>query len=194
MKRIFVVVAIAVTVLATNVVSVGAAGQGKPVFEERFSFDDPAELDVELSSECGIQILVSGSGKVAIKEYADGSSVVHFRTNNEFYSPDTGETLLRRDAATLRGFSEEVFNPEDEILTIMFDDTFVGLPAQWSKRGEGVLLRDAGSVRFQGTVVLDFSGGEEPIELFFEEMQTVRGPHPELDTDVLGFICEQLGA
>jgi hypothetical protein len=113
------VVAIAVTVFATNVVSVGAAGQRKPEFQEKFSFEEPEARDDFLSDVCGIEVSVSESGMGTFKEYAGGSFVVHFNTNARFHSDTTGETLLRRDAATLRGSGEEVFNPEDETLTTL---------------------------------------------------------------------------
>jgi len=139
-------------------------------------------------------VYVEGSGRDTFNLFEDGSIVVHFGSTFVVHSPDTGETLYRSEAAKLSAAPEtEVFDPEAETLTISTDETFTGLPAKWSKRGEGVLLRDAGWVRFEATVVLDVSGPEEEL-ISFEETVTVRGPHPELETDVVAFICDALGA
>ena len=169
------------------------AGQGKPEVRERYDFVEEEARDEFLSDVCGIDVLVSGEGKGTFTAYADGSVTDHFNTRFTFTSPDTGETLVRTDAATFRGQGEEVFDPDTQTLTITFRDEYYGLPAKWSKPGEGTLLRDAGIAVFDGTVVLDVSG-PEPELVSFDEVITTKGPHPELDTDVLAFICSALGA
>lgn len=170
------------------------AGQGKPIEREKSTFEQPLERDDFLSDVCGIEVYVEGSGRDTFNLYEDGSIVVHFGSTFILHSPDTGETLYRTEAAKFSAEPEtEVFDPVAETLTISFEDTFTGLPAKWAKRGEGVLLRDAGWVTFEGTVVLDVSG-DEPEEISFEETITQRGPHPELETDVVAFICDALGA
>ena len=170
------------------------AGQGKPIEREKSTFEEPLFRDDFLSDACGIEVYVEGSGRDIFNLYEDGSLVVHFGSTFIVHSPDTGETLYRTEAAKLSAAPEtEVFDPEAGTLTISFEETFTGLPAKWSKRGEGTLLRDAGWVTFQGTVVLDISG-PEPEVISFEETITQRGPHPELETDVVAFICDALGA
>jgi hypothetical protein len=193
MRRFGTVLLVVIGLAAGPLAPTAMAGQGRPVVQERSSFDDPSMQDEFLSEVCGISVFVASSGKEIFKLYSDDSIVVHFNSLTTFYSPETGETLIRTDAANFRSTGSEVFDPLTETLTIMFDDTFIGLPAKWSKPGEGVLLRDAGSVRFQGTVVLDVSE-EEPVFVSFEEMRTIHGPHPELETDVLSMICGALGA
>ena len=185
-----------VSVLGLLVVLAPAAlaGQGKPIERVKSTFEEPLERDDFLSEVCGIEVYVEGSGRDAVNIYEDGSMVVHFGSTFILHSPDTGETLYRTEAAKFSAEPEtEVFDPVAETLTISFEDTFTGLPAKWAKRGEGVLLRDAGWVTFQGTVVLDVSG-DEPEVISFDETITQRGPHPELETDVVAFICEALGA
>ena len=170
------------------------AGPGKPDVVERYDFVDEEHRDDFLSDVCGIEVYVSGEGKGTFKAYPDGSITDHFNTRFVFTSPDTGETLIRTDAATFRGQGEEVVDAEAETVTITFRDEYYGLPAKWSKPGEGTLLRDAGIAIFDGTVVLDVSG-DEPVPIFFDETITTKGPHPELlETDVLAFICSSLGA
>ena len=169
------------------------AGQGEPEFRERYSFVEEQARDEFLSDVCGIDVYVSGEGKGTFTAYADGFITDHFNTRFVFTSPDTGETLIRMDGATVRAQGEEVFDPATETLTITFREEFYGLPAKWSKPGEGTLMRDAGIAVFDGTVVLDVSG-PEPEVISFDETITTKGPHPELETDVLAFICSALGA
>lgn len=193
-RRFGTVLLLVMGLLVATLAPAALAGQGKPIIREKSTFADPLARDDFLSDVCGIEVYVEGSGRDTVNVYPDGSTVVHFGSTFVLHSPDTGETLYRKEAAKFRAAPEtEVFDPEAETLTISWDETFTGLPAKWSKRGEGVLLRDAGWVRFQGTVVLDVSG-PEPEEVSFEEIVTVRGPHPELETDVLAFICDALGA
>lgn len=170
------------------------AGQGKPEFRERYEFEEEEpHKDEFLSDVCGIEIYHLEESKGTFTAYPDGSITNHFNTRTVFTSPETGQTLIRTDAATMRGQGEEIFDPVTETLTINFRDEFYGLPAKWSKPGEGTLMRDAGIAIFEGTVVLDVSGPEEEL-ISFDETITTKGPHPELETDVLAFICSALGA
>lgn len=190
MKRLGIVVFVVMALVVTAAPAM--AGQGKPEFREKYSFVEEQTKDEFLSDVCGIDVYISGEGKGTFTAYEDGFVTDHFNTRFEFTSPDIGETLIRTDAATFRGRGEKVFDPEAETVTIMFRDEFYGLPAKWSKPGEGTLLRDAGIAIFEGTVVLDVSG-PEPEVIFFDETITTKGPHPELETDVLAFICTELG-
>lgn len=193
MKRFGMVALLTMSLVIASIAPALAKGQGKPVIREKNTFVEELHKEDFLSDVCGIDVYVEGSGRDTFNMYADGSVVVHFGSTFYFSSPDTGETLIRTDAATFRGQGEEVFDPIAETVTITFKDQFTGNPAKWRKKGEGVLLRDAGIAWFEGTVILDISG-PFPVEIFFEETITTRGPHPELETDVLAFICEALGA
>ena len=189
MRRLIVIVFVAFAMLAAGGTSVGAAGVGKPVAVEKFDRVFDSELDEFLTYVCGVEIWVGGHEKGTDNFYEDGSVRVHYNSTFEFHSPETGETMIRRDAANARVVGAETVDPETGWTTATFDELFVGLPAQWSKKGEGVLLRDAGQARFQGTVVFDDEGNF----VSFEETITTKGPHPELETDVLHFICDAMG-
>lgn len=194
MKRFGTVSLLVMGLLVGTLAPAALAGQGKPIEREKSTFEQPLERDDFLSDVCGIEVYVEGSGRYTFNLFEDGSAVEHYGSTFIVHSPDTGETLYRTEAAKFNAAPEtEVFDPEAETLTVSFDETFTGLPAKWSKRGEGVLLRDAGWARFQQTVVLDVSG-PEPEVISFEQTVTVRGPHPELETDVVAFICDALGA
>jgi len=193
-KRFGTVLLLVMSLVVVAVAPAAMAGQGKPIVREKSTWVDPAVQDGFLSDACGIDVYYEGSGRSTFNLYADGSIVDHFSAQSSLYSPETGETLYRQEVAKVNALPvTEVFDPEAETVTISYDETFTGVPSKWSKKGEGVLLRDAGWVRFQGTVVLDVSG-PEPEEISFDETRTVRGPHPELETDVVAFICEALGA
>lgn len=194
MKRFGTVLLLVMGLVVVALAPAAMAGQGKPIIREKSTYVDPATHEEFLSDACGIDIYYEGSGRSTFNLYADGSIVEHYSASSTLHSPETGETLYRQEVAKVNALeATEVFDPVAETLTISYDETFTGVPSKWSKRGEGVLLRDAGWVRFQGTVVLDVSG-PEPVEISLEETRTVRGPHPELETDVVAFICEALGA
>jgi hypothetical protein len=172
------------------------AGQGAPVVQERYSFEFGPEYDEFLSDVCGIDVYVEGHGKGTFKLYENGKVVDHYNTTEVFSSPDTGERVIRKAAATYRGTSSEEFDEETMIATITYDDSYVGLPSKWFKPGEGVLLRDAGQLRAIGTAVVDFSNPDEPVLISLDEEVMVKGPHPEWFLDFDEFValgCEALG-
>ena len=154
-------------------------------------------MDEFATDVCGTDIYHEISGKGTIKFYEDGLIVDHFNITTTSWNPATGDTVIRKEAATFRGMGEEIFDEATQTVTINFEDMFVGLPSKWYKPGEGVILRDAGSVTFAGTVVLDVSNPDEPVLISIDETMTINGPHDELETDfdeVVDIICGAHGA
>ena len=150
MRRFGTVLLLVMGLLVGTLAPAALAGQGKPIIREKSTFEHPRERDEFLSEVCGIDIYVEGSGRETFNLYDDDSIVGHVGSTFVLHSPDTGETLYRTEAVKFSAAAEtEVFDPVAETLTISWDDTATGLPAKWSKQGEGVLMRDAGWVRFQ---------------------------------------------
>jgi hypothetical protein len=197
MKRSLIVMLLTLGVVVGTLGPAAVAGKKAPVLHERYGFEFEPEYDEFLSDICGIDVYVEGSGKGTLKLYEDGRIVDHYNATEVYFSPDTGERLIRQAAATYRGYSSEEFDEETMIATITYDDFYVGLPSKWFKPGEGVLLRDAGTLRALGTAVVDFSNPDEPVLISLDEEVMVKGPHPEWFLDFDEFValgCEALGA
>ncbi len=195
-RRILAVASIAMALFVVALAPAGAAAQGAPEFRERYSFIEEAHADLFSSELCGVEIYHETAGKGTVKFYEDGLIVDHFNFTTTIWNPATGDTIIRKEAATFRGRGEEVFDPAAQTLTISFEDHFTGLPSMFYKPGEGLLWRDAGQAMFAGTVVLDVSG-PEPELVSIEETVTLKGPHPELTTDgaeLQAIYCGALGA
>lgn len=194
-SRMFTVASLALVLLFGALAPANAAGQGAPAFQERYGFAEDAQPDGFSSELCGAEIYSEVAGKGTVKFYEDGLIVDHFNITTTIWNPATGDTVIRKEAATFRGRGEEVFDPEAQTVTISFLDTFVGLPSMFYKPGQGLLWRDAGQAQFEGTLVLDVSG-PEPELVSFEESISVKGPHPELTTEgdeLVVIYCEALG-
>lgn len=181
MRRVGILALAVATLMLSVVPAVGAQG-GKPVFVDRFDDRFVEDPDLFVLDFCGVDgVRTEFHFKGSFTLYEDGSAKVHL--NEHIVSTDsaTGSLLLvTRNAFNI--FSEPVEEIVDEnagTLTLIFDDIFVGLPLRLMVPGEGVLLRDAGVVRFVATVVLDLETGEEIS--FTEEIIELHGPHPFLD-------------
>ena len=182
LRRILVVASVAMALFVVALAPAGAAGRGAPEFREKYKFEEPAHPDGFSSELCGVDIYQEVAGKGTVKFYGDGLIVDHFNFTTTIWNPATGDTVIRKEAATFRGRGQEVFDPVAQTLTISFEDRFTGLPSKFYKPGEGLLWRDAGQALFSGTVVLDVSG-PDPELVSIEETNTLKGPHPELTTD-----------
>ena len=102
----------------------------------------------------------------------------HVNQKVVFSNPANGAKLVERDAFTI--FSKpEVIIPNETTVTLMSSNTFKGLPLRWMQPGKGVLIRDAGQVTFDVTLVIDLDTGD--VISFEEEISNVKGPHPFLD-------------
>jgi hypothetical protein len=192
------ILALAVATLMLSVVPAVWAQGGKPVFVDRFDDRFVEDPDLFVLDFCGIDgVRTEFHFKGSFTLYEDGSAKLHL--NEDIVSTDsaTGSVLLVvRNAFNV--FSEPVEEIVDEdagTLTLIFDDTFVGLPLMWMVPGEGVLIRDAGVVRFVATVVLDLETGEEIS--FTAEITELHGPHPFLDLsdeEIAGIFCGAMSA
>lgn len=165
-----------------------AAVAGPPLVMEKFEDVFGPERDPFLSDVCGFDVFVEVHVKGKFTLFDDLSAKEHVNVHVVFTNPETGAAFLERDAFTV--FSDPVSETvEDDILTVRFSDTFKGLPLKWMQPGNGVLIRDAGQVTFEVTIVIDLMTGEEIS--FDEQISIVKGPHPFLDlsfeeTDAIG--------
>jgi hypothetical protein len=90
-----------------------------------------------------------------------------------------GKSVVISSAGLISGPAPIV---DEEAGTITFLTSFKGLPEKIQTANGPVLLRDAGFVTFADT--FDLETGE-----FISSEITVKGPHPELDSDFTLF-CE----
>ena len=152
----------------------GVASAAKPVerFHDRFTDAFSDEL-------CGIpvdvQLTVTDNFLLfADDTFADKSSVMVIYTN-----PENGKTVTVSSAGLVTGPPAVV---DEEAGTITFITTFVGLPEKIQTLRGRVLLRDAGIISFADT--FDLETGE-----FLGSEVTIKGPHPEAESDFEAF-CE----
>jgi hypothetical protein len=163
---------------------------GRPLFTETMVVDESAQVDPLLTDVCGFEISFEATGRVRTSIFEGGRIIDHVSVHSVLTNAATGETLDRLEVATVDTSGVESFDPTTGLLTIEIDDEVRGVPSKWSKPGEGTLLRDAGLLSFEGTVVVDLATGQTVSD---DVAETVRGPHPELlETDVIEFICANL--
>jgi hypothetical protein len=188
---------VVVALVATAAPAALAAGGGRPLVQERF--DDQFVEDPELSvlDACGVEVRTEFHFWGTFTFYADMTARTHFNDDIVSTDPATGEVLLvERNSGNV--FSEpvvEIIDEEAGTLTLMFEDTFRGVPLKWRVPGEGVVLLDAGTVTFNATLVIDLATDE--VISFEETLSDLHGPHPSLtqpDSETLDIFCEALGA
>jgi hypothetical protein len=192
--RIGLVVAV---VVATAAPAAWAAGGGKPLVQERFDDRFVEEPDPFVLDVCGVEVRTEFHFWGNFTLYPDMTARTHFNDDVVTTDPDTGEVLLvQRNSGNV--FSEpvvEIIDEEAGTLTVMFEDTFRGVPLKWRVPGEGVILLDAGTVTFTGTVVIDLATDE--VLSFEETLSDVHGPHPFLmlsEEETLDLFCGAMGA
>lgn len=184
---------VVVLVAATAPAALGAGG-GKPLqekFDDRFVEEpDPFVLEI-----CGVEVRTEFHFWGNFTLYPDMTARTHFNDHVVSTDPDTGEVLLVvRNSGNV--FSEPLVETIDEeagTLTVMFEDTFRGVPLKWRVPGEGVILLDAGTVTFTGTVVIDLATDE--IISFDETISDMHGPHPFLtqpEDEIIALFCEAM--
>lgn len=170
-------------VLSAVVGLASPASAGKPLVVERFRFEAGPFVDEFLLDICGFEVLTTVREKGTFILFDDGTLKEHLNRVITSTNPVNGITTTQRDARTF--ISEPVDEVVDEgagTVTLVFEDTFVGLPFRQMLPGEGVLIRDAGKAVVRVTIVLDLESGEE---LSFDlEVIEVRGPHPGGELDV----------
>jgi hypothetical protein len=99
-----------------------------------------------------------------------------------FTNPDNGKAVVLSSAGTVRGTAVI----DEQANTITFVTSYKGLPEKLQTANGPILLRDAGVITFADTFDLatgDFIGSEV----------TIRGPHPEADSDFVLF-CDVVTA
>ena len=157
-------------------------------YVERFSNADSGQ-DAFLTEACGAPITKAWSERGTYIEYADGSIKLHVNFQATYSGP--GGSAQEHGAWTLHGSPITV--TIDEVagtLTETFTDRHTGLPVKGMIPGSGIIVRDAGSVTFDVTVVFDLESGD--FISFSSVPRDVRGPHPSLDRDLLGELCDVL--
>jgi hypothetical protein len=162
---------VALTVLA--VLPASALG-AKPVeqFHDHFTESFSDEI-------CGIPVDVDLVVTDNFFLYADDSFKDTSSFMATFTNPVNGKSVVVSSAGLVSGPAPIV---DEEAGTITFFTTFKGLPERIQTANGPVLLRDAGFVTFADT--FDLETGE-----FISSEITVKGPHPELDSDFTLF-CE----
>jgi len=196
MRRLWTALVV-VALVATAVPTALAAGGGRPLEQERFDdrfVDDP---DPFVLDECGVEVRTEFHIWGTFRLYPNMTARNHFNTHIVSKNPDTGGVLLvERNAGNV--LSEpvvEIIDEEAGTLTVMFEDTFKGVPLKWRVPGEGVVLLDAGTVTFNQTLVIDLATDE--VISFDETLSDVHGPHPSLalsETERTDIFCGLMGA
>jgi hypothetical protein len=159
-------------------VSVASAG-GKPQFTEKFEDSGGPFLDPFLSGLCGFDVLFQFHQKGKFTVFADGTARVHYNFRFIYSNAANSRVLIETASAnqiTLPNM--EIVDEDARTVTTIFSDTFKGLPFKWYQPGTGVLLRDAGQVTFNGSLVSDLDTGD--FIAFTQDVTNVKGPHPSL--------------
>lgn len=155
---------------------------------ERFSNSGSGQ-DADLTEACGGPITMAWSQRGTYIEYADGSIKLHVNFQATYSGP--GGSVREHAAWTLHGSPLTV--TIDEVagtLTETFSDRVTGLPIKGMIPGSGTVVRDAGSVTFDVTAVFDLESGD--LISFSSVPRDIRGPHPSLERDLLGELCDAL--
>jgi hypothetical protein len=151
----------------------GTVLAAKPVEQFHDHFTDTFENNL-----CGIDGMSSIGVTSTFTLYSDDSfkSAGSYR---ETFTALNGKSVKISSAGTTSGPPAVI---DEEAGTITFITTFKGLPEKIQTRNGSVLLRDAGIITFADT--FDLETGE-----FLGTEVTIKGPHPEAESDFQAF-CE----
>jgi hypothetical protein len=168
-----ILVRVVVTALMVVLALPGAALAAKPIAAFHDHFTDSFSGEV-----CGIPVeiklvVTDNFSLFADDSFKDTSSVKMTYTN-----PDNGNSVVLSSAGTVTGTALI----DEQAGTITFVTSFVGLPEKIQTAQGAVLLRDVGVATFADT--FDLATGE-----FLGTEVTLKGPHPEADSDFVLF-CE----
>lgn len=184
---------VAVVVALLTTLSVAPAAADRPLFQDHVRLEHELHAVLDLTAACGFEVWHEERVNLVHRIYEDGTEEVRFSVEETLINTATEESLhhLMAGAQTLDG--TRTVNGDQ--FTIDLEARHVGLPSQWRKSGEGVLLRDAGLIEVDVHVVLDIS--QDPPVLVTEdiEAQVVHGPHPEFDMtqqEFYDFVCGAL--
>jgi hypothetical protein len=186
--------AFAALVMLVSLLGVAPAAAKAPVERENFVDTVVPEFNEGISDLCGVPVVTAGEVRVRLSFYADGSMRIHENGFITHTNSLTGETLNETWAANFWVNVDEV--EEGSVLTIDETVRVNGMPIKFSARGMGVIGRDAGTLTFHNTIVLDFSLPGDPFVSFDQEIVKEGGPHPlfgEFSDELLGELCGAVG-
>lgn len=197
MRRLGRMALVAVVLVATAAPAALAAGGGTPLVQERFDDRFVEEPEAFVLDVCGVEVRTEFHFWGNFTLYPDMTARTHINADIVSTDPATGEVLLvERNSGNM--FSEpvvEIIDEEAGMLTVMFEDTFRGVPLKWRVPGEGVILLDAGTVTLTGTVVIDLATDE--VISFEVTLSDLHGPHPSLtqpESETTDIFCGAMGA
>jgi hypothetical protein len=171
--RAFVVALIA----AFAILPASAFGANPEIFHVHF-MDTEEDVDV-----CGITVDIVSEGVFTDKAFFDqDGNFVRFNSTASATSTLTAENGKSVIISNAGQFTDVEPLVDEEAGTITFLTTFKGLPEKIQTANGRVLLRDAGVITFADT--FDLETGE-----FISSEVTIKGPHPEADSDFTLF-CE----
>lgn len=170
-----------------------AAFGGPPVSMEKLRVSDGPFIDPVLMDWCGVEILVSFDMKGKVIVFEDFTTTQHINYDWTMFNPVTDKTVIETGAFSVT--TPPVMELVDEdlgTLTLIFEDTIKGLAFKWRQPGVGVLLRDAGVITYQLTLVFDM----DTTALIDEDFNIFgKGPHPYSfmsQPDAAAIICGAL--
>jgi hypothetical protein len=169
--------ALVVALVTALAMAPGSALGAKPVAQFHDHFTDSFSSEI-----CGIPVDVEIVVTDNFFVYADDSFKDTSSVRQTFTNPANGKSIIVSSAGQVSGQAIV----DEEAGTITFLTSFKGLPEKIQTAHGAVLLRDAGIITFADTFDLetgDFLGSEV----------TVKGPHPEADSDFTLF-CEVVTA
>lgn len=195
MRRLGRMVLVVVVLLVAASPAALAAGGGRPLIQERFDdrfVEDPEPFVLDV---CGVEVRTEFHFWGNFTLYADMTARTHVNAHIVSTDPMGKVLLVERNAFNV--FSEpvvEIIDEEAGTLTVMFEDTFRGVPLKWRVPGQGVILLDAGTVTFTVTLVIDFDTGD--VISFEEAISDMHGPHPfltEPESEIIALFCGAMG-
>jgi hypothetical protein len=168
-----ILVRVVVTALMVVLALPGAALAAKPIAAFHDHFTDSFSGEV-----CGIPVEIKLVVTDNFSLYADDSFKDTSSVQTTYTNPDNGNSVVLSSAGTVTGTALI----DEQAGTITFVTSFVGLPEKIQTAQGAVLLRDVGVATFADT--FDLATGE-----FLGTEVTLKGPHPEADSDFVLF-CE----
>jgi len=174
------------------VTSVSAFG-GPPISMEKLQESDGPFIDPVLMDWCGVEILITFNMKGKVVVFDDFMTRQQINYDWTMFNPVTDKSVIETGAFSIT--TPPVMELIDEglgTLTLIFEDTIKGLAFKWRQPGVGVLLRDAGVITYQLTLVYDM----DTLDLIDEDFNILsHGPHPYSfmpQPDAAAIICSAL--
>jgi len=157
------------------VMSISAFG-AQPISMEKLQESEGPFIDPVLLDWCGAEILITYNMKGKVVVFDDLTARQHINYDWTMFNPVTDKSVIETGAFNVT--TPPVMELVDEnlgTLTLIFEDTLKGLVFKWLQPGVGVLLRDAGVISYQLTLVIDMDTGD----LIDEDFNILsKGPHP----------------